>query len=101
MTAKLAIIGDATFGDMHVRAFSQMQRAGRAELVGLVAPDEKLDEYGSQYDVRCFGSHKEMFRRSAPDAVSIAGPDPARRAAHHRTRRQDADRLFVLPHGVA
>ncbi len=70
------MIGGGRFGEMHLRAFAQMQREGRAELVGLADIDEAvLARRHDQYGVAGFSDFKAMLERTAPDAVTIATPD--------------------------
>jgi len=76
MAAKIAVVGAGRFGEMHLRAFSQMEREGRAKLVGLADIDEALlaarrDHYG----VATFTDFREMLDRTNPDGVTIVTPD--------------------------
>jgi len=76
MVAKIAVIGGGRFGEMHLRAFSQMQRDGRAHLVGLADIDERvLARRREQYGVTGFTDFREMLSATEPDAVTIATPD--------------------------
>jgi predicted dehydrogenase len=61
---------------MHLRAFSQMQREGRAELVGVADIDsEVLARRGAQYGVATFPDYREMVARTNPHGIAIVTPD--------------------------
>ena len=76
MPAKIAIIGGGTFGEMHLRTFTQLQRDGKAELVGLADLNkELLAKRAEQYGVRTYTDYKEMIEKEKPDAVTIVTPD--------------------------
>ncbi len=76
MAARIAVIGAGAFGEMHLRAFSQMQRDGRAELVGVADLDEALlARRAEQYGVKAFTSYQQMIEETRPDGISIATPD--------------------------
>ncbi|MBM4084982.1 MAG: Gfo/Idh/MocA family oxidoreductase [Planctomycetes bacterium] len=76
MPVKIGIIGGGKFGEMHLRAFIQLQREGRAELVGLADINKDLlKSREEQYGVKGFTDYMEMIRVAKPDAVSVATPD--------------------------
>jgi predicted dehydrogenase len=76
MVAKVAVIGAGRFGEMHIRAFSQMQREGRAKLVGVSDVDETLlSRRHQQYDLATFTDYRRMIDETNPDGVSIVTPD--------------------------
>jgi predicted dehydrogenase len=55
MIPKIGVIGGGIFGEMHLRAFNQLQREGKAELVGLADINQKLlVEREKQYGVAGF-----------------------------------------------
>src|SRR5256886_4711365 len=70
---KVSVIGTGSLGKEHVRIYSELHKAKRANFVGLydVAPDiaRKLAD---KYDVRAFGSVEEAAQAS--DAISIVTP---------------------------
>jgi len=76
MAAKIGIVGGGIFGEMHLRAFGQMQREGRAELVGLadLKPDVR-ERRQKEYGVRTYTDYREMIDKEKPDGISIATPD--------------------------
>jgi predicted dehydrogenase len=76
LTARIAVIGGGRFGEMHLRAFRQMEREGKVRLVGLADIDEAvLARRCDQYGVPGFRDFREMVGRAQPDAVSIVTPD--------------------------
>jgi predicted dehydrogenase len=76
MIARIAVIGAGTFGEMHLRAFTQMEREGRARLVGVADIDAELvATRRSQYGVATFLDYREMIEKTNPDGVAIATPD--------------------------
>src|SRR5204862_7896523 len=70
---KVSVIGTGSLGKEHVRIYSELHKAKRANFVGLydVAPDiaRKLAD---KYDVRAFDSVEEAAQAS--DAISIVTP---------------------------
>jgi len=73
---RIAIVGGGRFGEMHLRAFHQMQADGRAELVGLVDVNEALlAQRREQYGVKTYTDLAKMLADARPDGVSVATPD--------------------------
>jgi predicted dehydrogenase len=76
MIPRIAVIGAGKFGEMHLRAFSQMRREGRVELLGVADIDaELLARRGDEYGIPTFSDYREMIARTAPHGVSVATPD--------------------------
>ncbi len=74
--AKIVVIGAGKFGQMHLRAFSQMQRDGVAELAGVADVNPAAREAASQaFGVAAFADHRELLARVDPDGVAVATPD--------------------------
>jgi len=61
---------------MHLKVFTQLEREGRCELVGLadVRP-KQLRLRRKEYGVRTFKSHRDLIAKTQPDAVSVVTPD--------------------------
>lgn len=80
MNPRIAVIGAGKFGEMHLRAFSQMQRDGRAELAGIADVDPDLvNKRSEQYGAPGYSDYRELLANEPLDAVSIATPDSLHR----------------------
>jgi len=76
MPAKIAIVGGGKFGEMHLKTFTQLEREGRAELVGLADLNEELlAQRSEQYGVRTYTDYMEMIEKENPDGITVATPD--------------------------
>jgi len=76
MPAKIAVVGGGKFGEMHLKTFAQLQREGRARLVGLADLDENLlARRKEQYGMPTYTDYKEMIEKEKPDGVTVATPD--------------------------
>jgi len=73
---RLGVIGVGTFGEMHLRAFSQLQRQGEAELVAICDLDEDLlHKRAETYGGKPYTDYRQMIPREDLDAVSVVTPD--------------------------
>ncbi len=73
---KIGIVGGGMFGQMHLRACTQMQREGRAEVLAVADVDEKTrTARAKEFGVRAYASCGEMLAAEPLDAVTIATPD--------------------------
>jgi predicted dehydrogenase len=89
---RIAVVGGGRFGEMHLRAFTQMQSEGRAELVALVDVSESLlAERRGQYGVKTYADLRAMLTAERPDGVTVATPD-------HLHRRIAAEALAAGCH---
>lgn len=76
MPVRIAVVGAGAFGEMHLRAFSQMQREGRAELAGVADLNQELLAHRCEkYGVKGFTDYRKMIDETQPDGVSIVTPD--------------------------
>jgi len=76
MVPRIGVIGGGIFGEMHLRAFTQMQREGKAELVGLADLNEDLlKQREKDYGVSPFTDYMEMIEKADPHAVTVVTPD--------------------------
>jgi len=76
MQVKIAVIGGGKFGEMHLRAFKQLERDGKVELVGLADVNEKLlAKRKREYGVRTYTDHRSLIEAEDPDALTIVTPD--------------------------
>jgi len=76
MIPRIAVVGGGKFGLMHLRAFTQLQSEGKAELVGLadINPDT-LEARRGEFGVHTYSSHIEMIEQQRPHAITVATPD--------------------------
>jgi predicted dehydrogenase len=76
MVPRIAVIGAGRFGEMHLRAFSQMHRETRIELAGTCDVDRGLlAKRSAQYAVPGFADYRALLAEASLEAVSIATPD--------------------------
>ncbi len=74
--ARIGVIGGGTFGEMHLRAFTQLQRDGKAQLVALCDINEELlAQRHEQYGVRGYTDYNEMLAKEDLDGVTVVTPD--------------------------
>jgi len=74
--ARIAIIGGGKFGEMHLRAFSQLERDGHATLVALCDINEELlARRREQFGVKGYTDFREMLQREDLDGVTVVTPD--------------------------
>lgn len=77
---RVAVIGLGTFGQMHLRAFSQLQRDGEAELVAICDLNEELlHRRAATYGGKPYADYRQMVPREDLDAVSVVTPDSLHR----------------------
>jgi len=73
---RVAVVGLGTFGEMHLRAFSQLQREGQAELVAICDVDEELlGRRAETYGGKPYTDYRQLIPREDLDAVSVVTPD--------------------------
>jgi len=73
---RLAVVGGGKFGLMHLRAYKQLEREGRAELVGLADVNEDLcAQRREEFGVRTYTDYRELVEKEEPDGVSVVTPD--------------------------
>ncbi|MEW6358759.1 MAG: Gfo/Idh/MocA family oxidoreductase [Planctomycetota bacterium] len=76
MVPRIGVIGGGKFGEMHLRAFTQLQRDGKAKLVGLVDLNKDLlAKRKEEYGVKGFSDYMEMIEKAKPHAVTVVTPD--------------------------
>ena len=77
---RLAVVGGGRFGLMHLRAYKQLEREGRAELAGLADVNEELlAQRGKEFGVRTYTDYQQLIAKERPDGVSVVTPDPLHR----------------------
>ena len=76
MIARIAVVGAGKFGEMHLRALTQMEREGGARVVGVADIDPGLlARRRERYGVAAFADWREMIASTQPDAVTVVTPD--------------------------
>ena len=74
--ARIAVIGGGKFGEMHLRAFTQLERDGQAKLVALCdISEELLAQRRQEYGVKGYVDYKEMLAKEDIDGVTVVTPD--------------------------
>ena len=72
----MAVVGGGKFGLMHLRAYKQLEREGRAELVGLADLNKHLlAQRREEFGVRTYSDYRELIEKERPDGVSVVTPD--------------------------
>jgi predicted dehydrogenase len=76
MIPRIGVVGAGRFGEMHLRAFAQMQRDGKAELAGVADVDrDLLARRSADYRAPGFVDYRHLLEEGRADAISIATPD--------------------------
>ncbi|MBI2841901.1 MAG: Gfo/Idh/MocA family oxidoreductase [Armatimonadetes bacterium] len=76
MSVKTGVVGAGRFGIMHLRAFSQLESGGVAELAAIAeANPKRAEELKEEYECPIYTDYKEMLEKEDLDAVGIATPD--------------------------
>ncbi|MBM4039491.1 MAG: Gfo/Idh/MocA family oxidoreductase [Planctomycetes bacterium] len=74
--ARIGIIGGGKFGEMHLRAFTQLERDGQAKLVALCDINEELlAKRHREYGVKGYTDYAEMLAKEDLDGVTVVTPD--------------------------
>jgi len=74
--ARIATIGGGKFGEMHLRAFTQLERDGQATLVALCDINEELlAARRREYGVKGYTDYREMLAKEDIDGVTVVTPD--------------------------
>lgn len=73
---RVGIVGAGIFGQWHLKAFTQLQNDGKAELVALAdLIEEKRNRAAEDYGVTPYADYKEMIEKENLDAISVVTPD--------------------------
>ena len=74
--ARVGIVGSGIFGQWHLKAFTQVQNEGKAELVAISdLIEEKRNKAAKEYGVKPYADYREMIEKEKLDAVSVVTPD--------------------------
>ncbi|HUT63557.1 MAG TPA: Gfo/Idh/MocA family oxidoreductase [Anaerolineae bacterium] len=73
---RVGIVGGGIFGQWHLKAFTQLQNEGKAELVALAdLMEEKRNKAAVDYGVKPYEDYREMIEKEKLDAISVVTPD--------------------------
>ncbi len=74
---RIGIVGAGIFGQWHLKAFTQVQNEGKAELVAIAdLVKEKREQAAKDYNVKPYADYREMIEKEKLDAISVVTPDP-------------------------
>ncbi len=74
---RIGIVGSGIFGQWHLKAFTQLQNDGKAELVAIAdLVEEKRNKAAEEYGVTPYEDYREMIGKENLDAITVVTPDP-------------------------
>jgi len=74
---RVGIVGSGIFGQWHLKAFTQLQNEGKAELVAISdLVKEKREKAAGEYGVTPYEDYREMIEKEDLDAITVVTPDP-------------------------
>ena len=74
--ARIGIVGSGIFGQMHLKAFSQLQKEGKTQLVSIAdLVEEKRKKAADEYGVTPYEDFREMIGKEKLDAITVVTPD--------------------------
>jgi len=74
---RVGIVGAGIFGQWHLKAFTQLQNDGKAELVAIAdLVKEKREKAAQDYGVKPYEDYREMIEKENLDAITVVTPDP-------------------------
>jgi predicted dehydrogenase len=73
---RVGIVGGGIFGQWHLKAFTQLQNEGKAELVALAdLKEDARNKAAKEYGVKPYGDYREMIEKEKLDAITVVTPD--------------------------
>ena len=73
---RIGIVGAGLFGQRHLKAYTQLQNEGKAELVALSdIVEEKRNKAANEYGVKPYADYREMIEKENLDAITLVTPD--------------------------
>ena len=73
---RIGIIGGGIFGQWHLKAFTQLQNEGKAELVALAdIREEARNKAAKEYGVTPYEDFRRMIELEKLDAITVVTPD--------------------------
>lgn len=95
---RVAVIGTGAFGRNHARVYSELQRDGFVELIGIVdANPERARAVGAQLNIPAFTAVDELLSAARPQAASVAVPTVAHLDVGRRLLEAGLDLLIEKP----
>ena len=74
--ARIGIVGTGIFGQMHMKAFTQLQNEGKAELVAVAdLIEERRNKASKDFGVKAYADYREMIEKEKLDAITVVTPD--------------------------
>lgn len=73
---RVGIVGGGIFGQWHLKAFTQLQNEGKAELVALAdLVPEKREQAAKDFGVKPYADYREMIEKENLNAITVVTPD--------------------------
>ena len=73
---KVGIVGGGIFGQWHLKAFTQLQNEGKAELAALAdIKEDAREKAASEYGLTPYEDYREMIEKEKLDAITVVTPD--------------------------
>lgn len=73
---RVGIVGGGIFGQWHLKAFTQLQNEGKAELVSLAdLKEDARNRAAKNYGVKPYADFREMIEKEKLDAITVVTPD--------------------------
>jgi predicted dehydrogenase len=73
---RVGIVGGGIFGQWHLKAFTQLQNEGKAQLVALAdLKEDARNKAAREYGVKPYADFREMIEKEKLDAISVVTPD--------------------------
>lgn len=77
---RVAVVGAGTFGNVHLKTYSQLAQEGRVEIVGVADKSRDARSAAEQeFGVRSYADHQSLLAAGKPEAVSVVTPDHTHR----------------------
>ena len=102
MAVRIGVIGAGKFGQTHLDAFTQLGYEGAAELAGIAEADPgRAKALRARYACPVYEDYRELLKKEALDAVSVATPDHLHREIAVAAARAGKHVLVEKPLDVA
>ncbi len=92
---RVGIVGAGIFGQWHLKAFTQLQNDGDAELLAISdLIKDKREKAAEDYGVTPYEDYREMIEKENLDAISVVTPDAFH--ADIETSKNHPEQLFMV-----